>query len=332
MKKFLFLFLTIILALQVVGCTKSNDKEQPDDGNNTEKPIDEIKGTIKIIAPTGAPSLSHLKIVNDAAALDYTIGNYKITFETANGAQGVQAAITSKSHDVIVSPINLGIKLYKSNKTYKYLANVTDGNLFFASTSPITIEDLKTKDLVFFGQGTINEAIVNKVLSYNEINRTDIQYLADTNTTQQQLVADANPNTIYLVAEPVLSAAKKKLSSQGKTVYTLDVQKLFNEASSGMNFLQAGVFVKSDIDSEFVTTYLKALEESINYVNQNVDEAAKLAQSLNLNLPAEAVLKVAIPGCNLHFRKSNEIKDSVNALVNLNPTLFGGEVDSEIYY
>lgn len=332
MKKFLFLFLTIILALQVVGCTKSNDKEQPDDGNNTEKPIDEIKGTIKIIAPTGAPSLSHLKIVNDAAALDYTIGNYKITFETANGAQGVQAAITSKSHDVIVSPINLGIKLYKSNKTYKYLANVTDGNLFFASTSPITIEDLKTKNLVFFGQGTINEAIVNKVLSYNEINRTDIQYLADTNTTQQQLVADANPNTIYLVAEPVLSAAKNKLSSQGKTVYTLDVQKLFNEASSGMNFLQAGVFVKNDIDSEFVTAYLKALEESINYVNQNVDEAAKLAQSLNLNLPAEAVLKVAIPGCNLHFRKSNEIKDSVNALVNLNPTLFGGEVDSEIYY
>ena len=332
MKKFLFLFLTIILALQVVGCTKSNDKEQPDDGNNTEKPIDEIKGTIKIIAPTGAPSLSHLKIVNDAAALDYTIGNYKITFETANGAQGVQAAITSKSHDVIVAPINLGIKLYKSNKTYKYLANVTDGNLFFASTSPITIEDLKTKNLVFFGQGTINEAIVNKVLSYNEINRTDIQYLADTNTTQQQLVANANPNTIYLVAEPVLSAAKNKLSSQGKTVYTLDVQKLFNEASSGMNFLQAGVFVKNDIDKDFITEYLNVLEESINYVNNNPDEAAGLAETLNLGLPAKAVLSKAIPGCNLHFRKANEIKDSVNALVSLNPTLFGGEVDSEIYY
>lgn len=326
MKKILFLFITIILSLTITGC--KTQKDEPNDNNSNNEP----KGTIKIIAPTGAPALSHVKIASDALEEEYTIADYKISFETTNGAQGVQAAITSKSHDIIIAPINLGIKLYKSNKTYKYLANITDGNLYFASTGPITIEDLKTKNLVFFGKGTINEAVVNKVLNYNEIFRDDITYLADTSTTQQQLVADNNPNTIYLVAEPVLSAAKNKLSTQDKTVYTLDVQELFNEASSGMNFLQAGVFVKNDIDKDFITEYLNVLEESINYVNNNPDEAAGLAETLNLGLPAKAVLSKAIPGCNLHFRKANEIKDSVNALVSLNPTLFGGEVDSEIYY
>ena len=81
--------------------------------------------TIKIIAPSGAPALSQVLIAHNALNEDFTIANYKISFETTNGAQGVQAAITSQSHDVIIAPINLGAKLFKSSNAYKYVCNIT---------------------------------------------------------------------------------------------------------------------------------------------------------------------------------------------------------------
>ena len=284
--------------------------------------------TITIIAPNGAPALSQVEIAHNAQAEDFTIGNYKVSFETTNGAQGIQAAITAKSHDIIVAPINLGVKLYNSNQTYKYLANITDGNLYLAATFNFTLADLATANLVFFGEGTINQAVVDKVLAANNISRTDITYLSATSDTNAQLVADKNPNTIYLVAEPALSTAKAKLTEQGKTVYTLDVQEEFYEATNGMTFLQAGVFVKADLDKNFVQAYLEALEASIDFVNEDATTASTYATDLGIT----GITPASIPGSNLHFRLASDCKDSLNALVNLNPTLFGGSVNSELYY
>ena len=201
--------------------------------------------TIKIIAPSGAPALSQVLIAHNALNEDFTIANYKISFETTSGAQGVQAAITSQSHDVIIAPINLGAKLFKSNNAYKYVCNITDGNLYFASTSPITMESLKNANLVFFGEGTINQAIVNEILEYNGIDNQNITYLADTSTTNQQLVADQNPNTIYLVAEPVLSSARINLAKQNKQVYTIDVQEEFYKASKSFDKERSPALLKA---------------------------------------------------------------------------------------
>lgn len=319
--KRIYIVLTLFLSVFLfASCT--NTKTNSTDDNKT----------IKIIAPSGAPALSQVLIAHNALNEDFTIANYKISFETTNGAQGVQAAITSQSHDVIIAPINLGAKLFKSNNAYKYVCNITDGNLYFASTSPITMESLQNANLVFFGEGTINQAIINEILEYNGIDNQNITYLADTSTTNQQLVADQNPNTIYLVAEPVLSSARINLAKQNKQVYTIDVQEEFYKASNGMTFLQAGVFVKSDINNNFVETYLEMLEDNISSINEDPQTASNYAEELNLGLPAANILVNAIPGCNLHFRLAGDCKDSLNALVELNPDLFGGTISDEFYY
>ena len=253
MKKIIYLFTTLILILTLTSCKK-------------EKKETEIK-EIKIVAPSGAPALSQVKIAHDALKDDFNIADYKINFRTVNGAEGIKAEITNKSSDIIIAPINLGVNLYNSNKTYKYAANITDGNIYLASTTNFTLEDLKTRPLVFFGQNTINEAVISKILEYNNIARNDITYLNSTSDTQTQLVADKETETIYLIAEPVLTAAKNALAKQNKTVYTIDVQNEFKIATSGMDFLQAGVFVKDGVNKDFVEAYLQALEDSIDFVN-----------------------------------------------------------------
>lgn len=318
MKKILYLFTTLILILTLTSCKK-------------EKKETEIK-EIKIVAPSGAPALSQVKIAHDALKDDFNIADYKINFRTVNGAEGIKAEITNKSSDIIIAPINLGVNLYNSNKTYKYAANITDGNIYLASTTNFTLEDLKTRPLVFFGQNTINEAVIGKILEYNNIARNDITYLNSTSDTQTQLVADKETETIYLIAEPVLTAAKNALAKQNKTVYTIDVQNEFKIATSGMDFLQAGVFVKDGVNKDFVEAYLQALEDSIDFVNEHPSDASNYATELELGLPAQAVLEKAIPGCNLHFRLASDCKNSLEALFNLNPKLFGGSINSELYY
>ncbi len=326
MKKILVLGISLLSVQSLIACSdnKANSSESKDD----------IKGTIKIVAPSGAPALSQVKIAYDAKNNNnYQIGGYKIEFNTVSGADGVKAAIASKTHDIVVAPINLGATLYKSNHTYKYAANITDGNLYLASTTAInSFADLKDKKLVFFGENTINQVVVNKVLEENGINTTNITYLASTSDTQSQLVADKEVNTVYLVAEPVLSAAKTKLNAANKEVSVLDIQTEFKRVTNGMDFLQAGVFVKDGIDSEFISDYLEELKNGIDFVNNNHELAAKYATELNIGLPAEAVLKKAIPGCNLNFRLSSTAKTSFESLANLGIKYFGGSLPDESFY
>ncbi len=297
------------------------------------KSVDTTEGTISILAPSGAPALSQVIIAHNASVDDnYEISGYNIDFTVASDSAAVTAALTSQTYDIIIAPVTSGATVYKSNGAYKYAANITDGNLYFAATFDFTIEDLKTANLVFFGESTINQVVVDKVLEYYDAVRDDITYLGSTSLTMQNLVADAEENTIYLVAEPVLSSARVNLASQNKEVYTLDVQEMFSEATDGMTFLQAGVFVKADLDEDFVKTYLEILEDNIDYINKNPDIASTYAEELDLGLPSASILTNAIPGCNLNFRSASSAKESLEALVNLNPDLFGGEITDDFYF
>lgn len=306
--------LGIFLALMgVIGITSCTPKDA-----NLE--------TIKIIAPNGAPALSQVKIYSDSQADDYTIGGYKVSFDIVSGPDGLKSAITSKTHEVVVAPVNLGASLYKSNQTYQYAANISDGNLYLASTTEINeFTDLAGKKLVFFGENTINQVVVEEILSAYAIDTANITYLAATSDTQAQLLADKSPNTVYLVAEPALSAAKSKMGD--KEVYVLDIQEAFSTLNDNLTFLQAGVFVNKDIDEGFVSEYLAKLQESIEYVNDNPTAAAEAAKGMGISIPA-----AGISGSNLVFRLSQTVKDSLNQLVELGPTYFGGSQPSEDFY
>lgn len=290
--------------------------------------------TLKIAVPSGAPVLSQLTLLEKSKESDFTLAGYKVSFDIVNGADGVKAAITSKSHAVVVAPINLGATLYKNGSGYQYLANVTKGNLFLASTTKIeSLADLNGKDLVLFGENTINQAVVLDILTKNNITlASEITYLADTSKTQAELVADQNSNTVYLVAEPVLTAAKTNLEKNGKTLYQIDVQKEFEVVNQNHLFLQAGIFGQTGLAKEFIDAYLAFIEAGIEYVNENPQAAAELALELETGLPAPAILAKAIKGCNLNFLTSRAAKESFSYLVDLAPKYFGGEQPSADFY
>jgi hypothetical protein len=102
---------------------------------------------VSIICPSGTPALG---LANYYDSVDGA------SFEIVNGSDQLVAAFGTKSHDVIVAPVNLGAKFYNTNENYVLAKTFVWGNLFLASKAELTsFEDINNKKLVVFGKKTV---------------------------------------------------------------------------------------------------------------------------------------------------------------------------------
>ena len=81
--------------------------------------------------------------------------------------------------------------------------------------------------------------------------------------------------------------------------------------------------------------FLKEYENSVNYVNTNISEAAKLVQQYGIMENATAAEK-AIPNCNIVFISGEEMKTALQGfyhiLFDANPKSIGGVLPDEDFY
>ena len=286
-----------------------------------------VKKEIKIIIPQGAPLLSQIKMIDDNKEID----GYKLNINVVNGQDPIKSAFSTSSHDIIVSPINLGVALSKKqeNFNYKLLSVITMGNIYLASTTKIEqFSDLKGKNVISFGENSINDLVVKEIFKHHElyINPT---YLGNTNLTATQLVSNTVENNVYVVAEPSLSAAKLKMNKQ---VYTLDITKEFKNITN-LDFYQAAVFIHKDLDKQFVNDYAIEYENSVKYANENTEEFSKICQKYSdYGVPSAEVLQLAISSSKLCFETN--YRDNLQKLNSKFPMSFGGasEIDEKLFY
>lgn len=260
--------------------------------------------TIKALSPNGAPALAQIQL-EDKKTITKDI-SYEV--QRVSDTTLLAAGFTNKSYDVIIAPINLGAKFYNINKAYALGTVVTWGNLYFASCSEnFTLQSLHEKDIYLFGEGSINQFVIEDVLKENQIEPASTTYLASTADTKNRLIAE--PNSICLIAEPVLSATTAVLKQQGHSVTKISVQDLWSDSHDGKSYPQAGVFFNQEWvnnNSEEANTFLTSLDESITFCNENIDEVSELATKLQYGLPGAGILKNAIPNSNIKFIKGKD--------------------------
>lgn len=283
----------------------------------------EEKVKLTVIAPSGAPALS----LGDLA-INHT---EEYSVELNKSAAALKAAFGSGEADVIVAPINLGAQMYIQNQTYQLASVLTWGNLYFASQkADFKISDLNGANVTLFGQGTINDIIVQHILSKKNITLGEKStYLADTNLTNAELLQ--NENAIVLVAEPALSAAKAKKEN----ITSISVQDLYKEVSGANSYPQAGCFIKIETASNYkktVRAFLTDLKASADLCNEDSSKAAEYAVELEIGANA-GIIASAIPNCNIQYVKASDAKKDIETMVGIKSQLFGGSnpVD-EFYY
>ncbi|MFW5889206.1 MAG: hypothetical protein ACOCUD_02375 [Bacillota bacterium] len=302
MKKILILILLLLL----VGCKKSESE-------------------YKIITPNGMPSIAQSLIEYNQAENNYLV-------ERVSGPQSLVAAFTNNTHDFIIAPLNLGANLYQKNSTYKLASIITWGNLQFVSHEEITdLSDLDGKDIIAFGENTVNQMIIETIIdNYDFENTPNIDYQAS--STQESMTMFLQDETIIAVmAEPTTSIANTMTDS----LYILDIGDLWSQINEEINFPQAGVFVNESLTDTEINNYLNALETSVNYVLENPVITGSNCETMEYPFSSDIITSSINPNI-INLKLITDIKPFIEnfyqKIYDFNPTLIGEEIPDDNFY
>ena len=306
-KTLLALVITLLLSFILVGCTKYKEKEE-----------------IKILTPMGTPALSQIYIEKEKEAY-----NYKI--DAVQGSDPLAAAFTSKSYDFIYAPLNLGAKLYINNKNYKLLATVVDCNYYLVmkSDKDFTLNDIKDKNIVIFGESAMSGIVSRYVFEKNSLSDLNISYVNSVQDSMSAFIADKS--IVALVSEPQLSTLESKVEG----IKALSMKEEYTKASNEKNLPQAALFVRSDLDKEIAKRYLDHLKDSAKKINRNKEDAAELGSTLYPSFTKDTLLN-AFPRSEINVLSAKDAKEKCESFFNLlngyNPKILGGTVDESFYF
>ncbi len=304
MKKVVYLVL-ILLAMCLTSCVK--DKT----------------GEVKVIAPSGTPALGLSNFFAERSEI--------VKYEIVAGSDPLIAAFTSKSHDIIVAPVNLGARFYNLDGSYILYKTFVFGNTYLTSVDEISsLTDLEGKEILAFGESSTPGIVLKALLSYNNI-EANVTYTTDVATTNAALIA--GKAKIILTAEPSLSNLKTKMN-----LFTIDLQKEWMKMTGSFSYPQAGIFVKKSYKNNLnVKNALNRMIESVKETGSDRDITSKNACLVDKALEklGPSVLYDAIPNC--HFDLLESDKESTefyfNKLKEMGlAKMYGGVLPDEGFY
>lgn len=299
LKKIVLVFFTLVI-MTLTSC-----------GSNQE--------SIKVLVPNGIPSIAQ-------SYMEYHQDNTNYTIERVSGPSPLLAAFTSKSHDIIIAPINVGANLYNKDSNYKLAALLTWTNFQIISKEPIDINNLSDYSVITYGKGAVPEIIISYL--FEQINpNMEINYDA-TSVQEAYLRFLQEENSVAIISEPVTSSAK--LSNP--EYYILDLAQEWLDNTEYELFPQAGVFVNTELTSSQINSYLRGLKNSTNYTLDNIQEVSNYCVSMDYPFSFE-VIKEAISNSNIDFAYAKDqievINDFLEMIYNFKPELIGNEVPNE---
>ena len=319
MKKLLVLF---SLLLVLCGCgTQKNE--------NTEEIVD--PSSLTVVTPKGAPVLAFYDwIANE---------NYSRVAADAIGALWTG----EESPDVITVDITSGVKAISNGADYRLAAVVTFGNLYIGSTGNDEDDTMDKDDkIVLFGNENM---LPSKVFHY--LYGTDyddaIVYVADAQQAAACLMKgvdlEGNPVDYVFLAQPAMFAALKQNENASVAV---DIQEAYR-SKSGMDIVQAGVFIKNSVSDAVAEAFLNDLETSIN---TGIEDPEKMFNALSVYEGDEFTTQFGLPNLNvvkavfsqknalginamgLGFKRAKDIRNDIDAFLEV----MGIEKTSEEIY
>ena len=307
-----------------------------------ETPSDVVPGEIRLAVLSGPTGIGAAKLLdnidNNPASLSY--GNYDYTIYTDNSE--LVAGLTKGEIDIATMASNVALNLYnKTDGDVMIIAAGTLGVLHIlegsGSTEISAIADLAGKTIWSAGQGANPEYILRHLLQQSGLTPGEdvtIQF-AEASEIQAKLLS----GDIQYAMLPVPAATAAIAKGEDKVRAAIDVTEAWDAMQSGSQLIMTAVVVRAEFAQahpELVNAFLADYEESISYVNGNIDAAAELVAGYGL-APNEAIAKKAIPQCHLAFISGNEMLSALSgyfkALYDIDPASVGGSLpDDGIYY
>ena len=330
------------LMLLMVGCaaleeeastpssqTQESEASKEETQTETELPAALTVGVLK--GPTG---LGALQVMEQAQH------DENLTMEVYTSSDEMVSALSSGTVDAACLPTNLAANLYQKTEGGVKIACVNTLGILSVVTNGETVNsiaDLKGKTVVSSGQGGVPEFAFNYILEQNGLEAgkdVTVTYLSEHSEVAQQLMAgDA---TIAVLPEPFVTQVTTK---QPDCQVALDLTEEWNKVAGGSVLSMGCLVVKSDYledetNKETFDRFLSLYQESVEFVNDNPEEAGQLSQTFSL-MEADVAEK-AIPRCNIVYIAGKEMKERLTpfwqVLYDSNPASIGKALPDDNFY
>lgn len=352
--KLLALLLALAMVFSLAACRSSGDNvseapsqeaTEPDEPSEepSVEPSDEITHVEHVIprlavlsGPTGVGAAKLLADSDEGK----TIHEYDYTIATDNNE--LVAGLTTGEIDIATVASNVALNLYnKTDGDIRIIALGTRGVLHIlesnGGTSINSIADLAGKTIYSAGQGANPEYILRYLLTENGLDPDqDVEIVfADATEISAKLIS----GEIEYAMLPVPAATATIIKSEGSVRAAVDVTEAWDGLNNGSQLIMTAVVARTEFIEtypDYVDAFLEDYEASIDYVNNNVDEAAELVAGFGIT-PSAAIAKQAIPQCHLVYIAGSDmvgaISDYFALLYSVDPASVGGSLpDDAIYY
>lgn len=285
---------------------------------------------IRIAALKGPTGMGMVKLADKQ-----NYPNYTVSIEASPDA--LNPRIISGEVDVAAVPVNLASVLYnKLDGDISVLAVSTLGVLYVveAGSEVNSVADLAGKTVYATGQGATPEYILNYLLDKNGVaGSVEVNYVGE-HAALATMLADGSAE-IGMLPEPNVTST---LAGNDNMRIALNLTEEWNKVCS-TELVQGVVIARKSFVNEHpeaIEQFLREYEKSSAFVNENIDEAAKLIVDVGI-LGNVEIAKKAIPNCNISFSKGEAMHKAVEGMLTVlfeaNPKSIGGKLpDKDFYY
>lgn len=331
MKKIL---LVLLMALTLIGCSTKTVDNSINDSEPVRDLNEYLPAEINVGMLKGPTGMGMVKLMDDASN-GLLRNTYNFTLDT--DATILNQMLIKGELDIASIPTNaVSVLNNKTEGKVVFLAINTTGNLYILSKddSIKSLSDLEGKSVVSAGAAANPEYIMNMLLRENGL--TDkVNYVANEGTDHGAALAEymAGKYDAIMLPEPFVTQALTKDADTKKVVNLTEAfEKTFNSP-----MVLGAVAVRKDFveaNPDAVVLFLQDLENSINFVNENVEEAAALCEKYDVI--KEAVALKAIPSAGITFMKSDEMAYAASNFLSLlyqeAPASIGGTEPSDALF
>lgn len=285
---------------------------------------------IRIAALKGPTGMGMVKLADKQ-----NYPNYTVSIEASPDA--LNPRIISGEVDVAAVPVNLASVLYnKLDGDISVLAVSTLGVIYVveAGSEVNSVADLAGKTVYATGQGATPEYILNYLLDKNGVaGSVEVNYVGE-HAALATMLADGSAE-IGMLPEPNVTST---LAGNDNLRIALNLTEEWNKVCS-TELVQGVVIARKSFVNEHpeaIEQFLREYEKSSAFVNENIDEAAKLIVDAGI-LGNVEIAKKAIPNCNISFSKGEAMHKAVEGMLTVlfeaNPKSIGGKLpDKDFYY
>ena len=326
MKKFFAVLLTLLTMISLLTACGSSEKaaDAPE------------SATIRLGGLKGATSIGMVKLLDDAENKK-TANFYEFTM--AGSADELTPKLLKGELDILAVPANLGAVLYNnSNGAVQMLAVNTLGVVYIVEKGGESVQslaDLKGKTLYATGKGSTPEYSLSYLLSQSGLELgKDVTVEWKSEPTEVVALMAAEDDALAMLPKPYVTAAQSQLADLRVAV---DLNEVWHSLDNGSQFVTAGLIVRKAFAEEHpdaVSRFLAEYAASTKYVNENVEESARLTEKYDI--VKAAVAQKAIPACHIVCVTGEEMKTMVDGyfqvLYNQNSAFIGGKLPAEDFY